>query len=251
MDNNVRRIGVIVPPGNVAVEREFPLYLPHGIVLNHNRLSRPDSIQTKESILAMNNSLELAAHNLAQAYPEVIAYACTGGSFLEGPGNEAQPAERIEKRTGIPAVSTSVAVVQALRAFAVRRVVLVGPYPPDIMHNEVKFLEHYGYSVSAWDTFACQTSEENRKLRSEQVAEKVLGHRETITSCDAVFISCTNILTMDQIERLERELDKPVITSNQATLWAVLRKMNLDTRGLHGGRLFEEHGPETAARKVA
>lgn len=251
MDNNVRRIGVILPPGNVAVEREFPLHLPPGIVLNHSRLSRPDSIQTSESILAMNNSLELAAHNLAQAYPEVIAYACTGGSFLEGPGNEAQPAERIEKRTGIPAVSTSVAVVEALRAFGARRVLLVGPYPHDIMKNEVKFLEHYGFVVAAWDTFNCPTSEENRKLGSGQVADRVLGHRETIAGCDAVFISCTNILTMDQIERLERELDKPVVTSNQATLWASLVKMNVDTRGLHGGRLFEQHGPATQARKVA
>lgn len=251
MDNNVRRIGVIVPPGNVAVEREFPLHLPPGIVLNHNRLSRPDSIQTAESILAMNDSLELVAHNLAQAYPEVIAYACTGGSFLEGPGNEAQPALRIEKRTGIPAVSTSVVVVEALRAFGARRVLLVAPYPHAIMGNEVKFLEHYGFDVAAWDTFGCMTSEENRKLTSEQIAAKVLGHRDTIATCDAVFVSCTNILVMDQIERLERELGKPVVTSNQATLWAVLVKMGVDTRGLHGGRLFEEHGPAARSRKAA
>jgi maleate isomerase len=251
MDNNVRRIGVIVPPGNVAVEREFPLHIPAGFVLNVNRLSRPDSIQTSESILAMNDSLELVAHNLAQAYPEVITYACTGGSFLEGPGNEGQPAERILKRTGIPGISTSVVVVEALRAFGARRVLLVGPYPHDIMRNEVRFLEHYGFEVAAWDTFACPTSEENRKLTSDQIAARVLGHRDTIAGCDAVFISCTNILTMDQIERLERELAKPVVTSNQATLWAALVHMKVDTRGLRGGRLFEEHGPATPARKVA
>ena len=111
MDNKIRRIGVIIPPGNVAVEREFPLYLPDGIVLNHNRLSRPDSQQTPESILAMNNTLGQTALDLSQAYPEVIAYVCTGGSFLEGPGNEARPAIMIEEATGIPAISTSIAVV--------------------------------------------------------------------------------------------------------------------------------------------
>lgn len=251
MDNNVRRIGTIAPPGNVAVEREFPLFLPSGIVINHNRLSRPNSIQTKESILAMNDSIELVAHNLAQAYPEVIAYVCTGGSFLEGLGSEGQPAERIEKATKIPAVSTSVAVVEALRAFNAHRVLLVAPYPHDIMHNEVKFLEYYGFMVPAWDTFNCMTSEENRKLTSVQIAEKVLSHRATIATCDAIFVSCTNILVMDQIEQLERELGKPVVTSNQATLWAALGKMNVDTRGLKGGRLFEEHGPVSSARKVA
>ena len=239
----MRRIGTIVPPGNVAVEREFPLFIPKGVVINHNRLSRPDSIQTRESILAMNESLELCAHNLAQAYPEVIGYVCTGGSFLEGPGHEAAPAERIEKATGIPAVSTSIEVVNGLRRFGARRVVLVGPYPRGIMRREVQFLEHYGFEVVEWDTFDCATSEANRELSSEQIAEKVLSHRDAIARSDAVFISCTNILVMDQIERLERELGKPVISSNQATLWAILSRMKLDTSGLHGGRLFEEHGP--------
>ena len=41
MDNKVRRIGVLAPPGNVAMERELPLFLPPGVVMNHKRLSRP------------------------------------------------------------------------------------------------------------------------------------------------------------------------------------------------------------------
>lgn len=242
MNNNVRRIGVIFPPGNVAVEREFPLHLPHGIVLNHNRLGRPDSLQTPASILAMNDTLSQTARDLSQAYPEVIAYVCTGGSFLEGPGNEAKPARVIEEATGIPAVSTSIAVVEALRASGIRKVLLVGPYPHDIMQAEVAFLEFYGFTVPGYETFECMTSEANRALTSEVIAQRVLDRRAIVEGCDGVFVSCTNILVMDQIERLERELGKPVVTSNQATLWSVLRKMRLDSRGLRGGRLLEEHG---------
>jgi maleate cis-trans isomerase len=242
MDNNIRRIGVIVPPGNVAVEREFPLHLPPGITLNHNRLGRPDSQQTQESILAMNDTLAQTARDLAQAYPEVIAYVCTGGSFLEGPGNEAKPAQVIKQVTGIPGVSTSIAVVEALRALGVKKVLLVGPYPHPIMQAEVKFLQHYGFEVPAYETFECMTSEANRALTSEVIAQRVLDRRDLVATCDGVFISCTNILVMDQIERLEEALGKPVVTSNQATLWDVLRCMHVDSRGLHGGLLFEEHG---------
>lgn len=248
MDNNIRRIGIIIPPGNVAVEREFPLHIPPGIVVNTNRLGRPNSEQTPESILAMNDTLAQTARDLAQAYPEVIAYVCTGGSFLEGPGNEARPAQVIEQVTGIPGVSTSIAVVEALRAFGMRKVFLVGPYPHPIMKAEVRFLEHYGFEVPAYETFECMTSEANRKLTSEQIAERVLGKRDVIAQCDGVFISCTNILVMDQIERLERELGKPVVNSNHATLWDVLRRMKVDSRGLGGGRLFEEHGVAAATR---
>lgn len=242
MDNKIRRIGVIIPPGNVAVEREFPLHLPPGIVLNHNRLSRPDNQQTPESILAMNDSLAQTARDLSQAHPEVIAYVCTGGSFLEGPGQEAKPAKVIEQATGIAGVSTSISVVEALRVLNIRKVMLVGPYPHPIMKAEVKFLEFYGFEVVGYETFDCATSEANRELTSEQIAERVIGCEALLSQCDGVFVSCTNILVMDQIERLEGTLKKPVVSSNQATLWDVLRHMKVDSRGLRGGRLFEEHG---------
>ena len=242
MDNTVRRIGVIIPPGNVAVEREFPLHLPAGVVLNHNRLGRPDAQQTPESILAMNNTLEQTARDLSQAHPEIIAYVCTGGSFLEGPGNEGQPASRIQEVTGIPGISTSISVVKALNALGIHKLLLVGPYPHNIMKAEVVFLEHYGFEVAAYETFECMTSEANRELTSDAIAQRVLDKRALVGQCDGVFVSCTNILVMDQIERLEAELGKPVVTSNQATLWDVLHTMRIDSRGLRGGSLFEHHG---------
>lgn len=242
MDNKVRRIGVIIPPGNVAVEREFPLHLPPGIVLNHNRLGRPNSIQTPESILAMNDTLDQTAKDLAQAYPDVIAYVCTGGGFLEGADTEAEPARRIEAVTGIPGISTSVAVVEALRALSIHKVFLVGPYPHGVMKAEVTYLQQAGLEVPTYETFECMTSEANRALSSEQIANRILQHRDIADACDGVFVSCTNLLVMDQIEALESDLGKPVVTSNQATLWSVLRRMGVSSRGLRGGRPFEEHG---------
>ncbi len=56
----------------------------------------------------------------------------------------------------------------------------------------------------------------------------------------AVFISCSNLRTLDIIEKLERDLGKPVITSNQASLWGMLRLIG-DRRAIPGaGRLFRE-----------
>jgi len=101
LDNNVRRIGVLGPPVNVPLERELPRYLPEGVVMNHNQLSRPEAALTKESLIVMSESVMRAARDLAMARPEIILYACTSGSFLEDPGNEARIAERITALTGI------------------------------------------------------------------------------------------------------------------------------------------------------
>jgi maleate isomerase len=53
-----------------------------------------------------------------------------------------------------------------------------------------------------------------------------------------VFVSCTNYRTFEVIERLEADLGKPVVTSNQATLWDALRTLGVDD-DLPLGRLFE------------
>ena len=83
MNNDQRRIGVLLPPGNVTVEREFKDFAPRNVAFNYNRLSRPVSKSTKSSLLSMIPSLERAATDLAQVHPEVILFACTSGSFLE------------------------------------------------------------------------------------------------------------------------------------------------------------------------
>jgi maleate isomerase len=228
MNNELRRFGVLAPPGNIALERELPAALPPGVTMNHNRLSRPGSDISADSLLAMAQSIERAAHDLAQAHPEIILYGCTSGSFLAGLGREAEVAQRIADLTGIAAITTSTAVVDALRAVEAHRVFMLTPYPKDITVHEVEFLRHYGIATAGWDTFECPTSEAIRAVSSERVAQRVLANRDRIDACDTVFISCTNLLTMDQIATLEHELDKPVVSSNQASLWAVLNQMGTD-----------------------
>lgn len=247
MDNKVRRLGVLAPPGNVALERELPMFLPSGVVMNHNRLSRPDSTNSRESLLAMADSVDRAARDLAQAYPEAIVYGCTSGSFLEGVGKEARLAERITQVTGIPAVTTSTAVVEALRVQGARRIFMITPYPDIVNEHEVIFCRHYGFEVVALDSFRCATSEENRLISSDQVAELALGNSRAIGDCDTIFISCTNLLTMDRIEAIEAHSGRPVVTSNQATLWAGLVRMGVATLEIRAGSLFQRASGAKAA----
>lgn len=238
MNNDVKRIGVIAPPANVALERELPRYLPDGVVTSHNRLSRPEAKLTKESLLAMGESAMRAATDLAYARPDVVMYGCTSGSFLDGFGNEAKIAERITGLIGVPAFTTSTAVLEALRAVGARRVFMVTPYPEDMNEHEVKFLAHHGFEVPAYDSFRCAVSEQIRAIPSEDVAALVLRNRGAIAGCDAVFISCTNLLVLDQVEALEAALGVPVVTSNQASLWAALTRLGVPTAPIACGRLF-------------
>ena len=238
MNNQQRRVGVLLPPGNVTVEREFAAFAPAEVAMNYNRMSRPVSKSTKSSLLSMIPSLERAAVDLAQVHPELILFACTSGSFLEGRGTEDEIARRITHYTNIPAITTSVAVTRALDALGVKRAFMITPYPDDINDEEVDFLAHYGVEVPEYASFRCEVTELTADIASEDVAAMALRHRARIAECGALFISCTQLLTIDAIERLERELGVPVVTSNQATLWAALNALEVPAQGLRAGRLF-------------
>jgi maleate isomerase len=232
---------VLAPPGNVAMERELPIYLPPGIAISHNRLSRPTPEITKESLMLMAASAEQASRDLAMAWPkpEVILYGCTSGSFVQGPGREDELANKVTGITGIPAYTTSTAVIMALRELQATRLFLVTPYIDDVNAHEIAFLEHRGFKVDACESFGCLDTRDIAKISSEQVRDLVMSHATTARRSDTVFISCTNLLTMDQIDSLERDLGLPVASSNQCSLWIALRHMQIDASAVGAGRLFK------------
>lgn len=236
---DLRRIGVIVPGGNMTLEWEFPPHLPPGFTANWSRVSRPNwGTVNKDSLLAMNDLAVRGGTDLVRLKPEAILYACTSGSFVEGAGKEADIAARISQATGIPALTTSMAVLEALRHLQARSVFMVTPYPDDINELEAEWLRVNGFDVIGYDSFRCDEKRPIASIASEEVAALVLRHRDSATQADAVFISCTNLLTFDQIDRLERELDRPVVSSNLASLWAVLKAIDAPVEGAGTGRLF-------------
>lgn len=247
MVSPIRRFGLLAPPGNVALEQELRCLIPAGVMYHHNRLSRPGSVMTSESLTAMADSVDRAAYDVAQAYPEIIVYGCTSGSFLFGIGREEEVARRIARHTGIASITTSTAVVAALHAVAAKTLYMITPYPDDINLHEVEFLTHYGFTVAGWDAFRCDTSEKVRAVTSDQVVALAMQHAAEISGVDALFISCTNMLSIDRIAELEAALGKPVISSNQATLWAAMRFMQVDTEGIAAGSLFKIPAQITAS----
>jgi len=50
---------------------------------------------------------------------------------------------------------------------------------------------------------------------------------EEYLEADGLFISCTNFRTFEIIRPLSSDTGRPVITSNQATLWRVLQELDI------------------------
>lgn len=247
--DSIRRLGVLLPPTNAACEAEFPRYLSDDCAIHFNRLSRPGTALSHESLLGMIESVERAARDLADIRPAVILYACMTGTFLAGHALHADMGERIHNATGILGITTATAVLEALHAIGAKRVFMVSPYPSHINEQEVEFLAYHGITVSRWDSFLHHDSLQNVRKMSAETAELVLRNKGRFGGADAIFISCTNLKSLDQIARLEDELDMPVVSSNSATLWLGLRAIDAPTAHLPLGALYQRAPLWTAGAK--
>ena len=236
--NNPIRLGFLVPERNVTCEVEFPRVLPAGITAHFSRLPRPEAELKAASLVEMMQSVDTQAELLTKIDVQVIMAACTSGTFLGGTDSADNLGVRIERATGIPGYTTSTAVADALRAMGIRRFFMITPYPWDITKNEAGFFEELGFEVTGMDTFACSHSPMIPALSSSEVVAMAERHAAEIADADGLFISCTNLATMDRITEMEDRLAKPVVTSNSATLWRALRAANASA-DIDAGALFQ------------
>jgi len=240
MSTNLRRFGVLVPPGNVVVEDEFPRYLPDGLQMHVARMYRRSRSVTYDSLTEMLESVEAVTRGLALTLPEAILFACTSASFKDGLGEDRKLAAKISSAAnGVPALCTSTALVDALRHVGARKVFLVTPYIEDLNKREEVFFDQAGFTLTGTASFLYEDTVDIRNTPSSEVAKLVLANRKAAEAADAVFISCTNLHAMDQLAALEATLGRPVLCSNQCTLWAGFNALGVSGAGRNGGSLLD------------
>jgi len=233
------KIGLIVPSTNTINEPEFWRMAPEGVTIHTARVLLLGKATT-ESYFEMANALDRAAKELATAEVDVVAYGCTSGSII-CPLPELL--DGMAKNANAPATAAAGAVVAALRALGVRKVAVATPYVSFVNDSEKRFLEDYGFEVTSLHGLELGETQEERRGIGRVPPRHVYAMAREVDRPDAeaIFVSCTNLATLDVIADIERDLGKPVITSNQACFWACLRLMGLNTPVSGYGRLLEEH----------
>ncbi len=234
------RIGLIVPSPNTVCEEEFQRMLPAGVSLHTARVFIPvvNTEEEKEAaLLSMNSEVERAARELASVEPAVIVYGCTTGSFIKGPGYDREVGEKIKKIAGVPGVSTSTAVTEALKAFKLKKIVLASPYNHRVGAQERLFFEKVipGLKILKEKHLGLLNGIERgylTPLDAYRTAREI-----DLPEAEGIFISCTDFRTIEIIEQLEADAGKPVLTSNQASMWMALKTIGVAS--LTGyGKLF-------------
>jgi maleate isomerase len=226
------RIGAIIPSLNTVVEPEFNALVPDGISVHIARL--PLNLDTVvESLKQMSEGTETAARLLADARVSIISYVCTTGSLIKGAGWDRELIDRIEKATGVKATTTSTAVIKAFENLGVKQVVIASPYIDEVNQIEKRFLESHGIEVLQIKSFGGDLISATPEITYR------FAHEVNMPEADAVFITCAGFKSITIIDRLEKELHKPVFSSNTATMWDILMTLDYHKPIQGYGRLLE------------
>ncbi len=228
------RLGMIVPSVNSEAEPQIEAMLPAGVTLHTTRLKMVED--TPEQLLSFTERIEEGAALLADAGVDRILFHCTAVTMFD-PDAADRIGARIVAATGLPATVTAHAVRAALAALGAKSVVLVAPYVQEVNDREAAFLAANNVRVLRNHALGLTYAKDFRAIAPEDWRLLVGGQRDD--EADAYFLSCAQIRVAEIIAPLERELGRPVVTSNQAAAWYSLRESGINDRFPGFGALFE------------
>jgi maleate isomerase len=236
-ERNRRRIGLLLPSSNTTQEPEFTHILPDEVTLHVARL--PLRTVDPSSTARIVEDIETESQKLADADVDAIVLAATAPSSRNGIGYDQELIQRIESASGRKATTASTALIQALKALDVKRLVIGAPWSDATNTTAAAFVEASGFTVLSHRALGLVNNLEIGLL-SEQTAFD-MGVSVDCPDAQAVMLACGNWMTMGMVDRLESVIGKPVLTTNQVSLWAVLRLAGYHAPVFGWGRLLREH----------
>lgn len=219
MSEWAKRLGYVIPSWNTVIEYETTRMLTAGISVHFSRIAH-----TEDSIAALERmSVELPAHIelLGHANVDAFCYGCTAASFLGGRSHDIAYLEEMVKVAKRPVISMAGALVDAARHFGMSRLAVAAPYEDWLLDRLVAYLRESGFEI----VNAVGLGQQANILHTPEAAIS-LAMRAWRSDSDGLVLSCGNFRTLEVVGEIERRIERPVLTSNQAALWSLLTKMN-------------------------
>lgn len=206
------------------------------VALYHSRIPMVAEI-SEETLAQMEADMPASAGLLPQALDfDVIGYGCTSASSVIGSENVARAIQSVFPKAQV--TNPLAAIIAAGHTLGLRRVGFITPYVPAVSARMRGRLEDAGFEISGFGSFEEGDDRVVARITEESIRKAALRMAED-TACDGIIIACTNLRCLNVIEEIEAETELPVLSSNQAMGWHMLRLAGVQDVLSGMGRLFE------------
>ena len=232
------RIGLIALASDFMIEKDFINVIKNkDIDFFVNRIECYNPL-TKENLIKMSEKVtEVTNDILPDQEIDCVVYACTSGTIAAG-------YESIEKKIKLAkpeakVTTPSTAAIKALKKLDIKKLCIFTPYSKKLNDEVVEHFKNQGFDITSNSYFDIQSDYDIGKVDQNYLYD-VLSEID-LKDADALFISCTALPALPIIDKLEKKLDKIVLSSNQALIWDTLERIGKNESIEGFGKLFKSN----------
>ena len=232
------RIGLIALASDFIIEKDFiNVIKDKGIDFFVNRIECYNPL-TKENLIKMSEKVtEVTNDILPDQEIDCVVYACTSGTIAAGH-------DSIEKKVrlakpGAKVTTPSTAAIKALKKFNIKNLSVFTPYSKKLNDEVVEYFKKEGFNITSNSYFDIESDCDIGKVDQNYLYD-VLSKID-LKEADALFVSCTALPVLPIIDKLEKKLNKIVLSSNQALIWDTLERIGKNETVEGFGKLFNSN----------
>lgn len=228
------RIGIVLVQMEQITDSEAYRIIPEGVGIHFSRVEMKTQVTVDNLREAGEKLPDAAKRCVPDLHLDAIGYGCTSGSLCI---TEEYAKAQLLKRGNVEKATTMITgVINGLRAVGAVKIAVVTPYLDEINKEEGVYLKEKGFDVINLQGMNLVNDFDIARVSPDFICD--FAEAANRQEADAVFISCGALRSAEIIEKLENRIHKPVITSNQAFLWDLLRLANINDQISHYGALF-------------
>ena len=230
------RIGLITLATDFRIEKDFN-NLIHGkdidLFVNRIHCYNPLSIETLAKMT--NDIANVTKEILPNEKLDCVAYGCTSGTVAAGYDSIKNEINKVKPEAKVTTPITS--AVKALKKMNIKNISIFTPYTESINHSVLEYFKDSGINVKALHYFNIASDIDIGKVDNNYLLE-VLSNLD-LNESEALFISCTALPALDLIEKLEKKLNKIILSSNQTLIWDALNLIGNKKPVVGFGKIFD------------
>ena len=234
-NNQNPKIGLIALASDYMIEKDFVNVIKDkNIDFFVNRIECYNPL-TAENLIKMSGQVTQVAKDILPGEEiDCVVYGCTSGTIAAG---YSSIENKIKKAKPTAKVTTpSTASLKALKKFNIKKVAIFTPYPKKLNDEVINFFKKEKFQITANSYFDIESDIDIGKVDPDYLYEVLL--KMDLNGADALFISCTALPALSIIDKLEKKLNKIVLSSNQALIWDTLKKIGINDSINGFGKLF-------------
>ena len=234
-DKSNSRVGLITLATDFRIEKDFNEVIKNmDVDLFVNRIHCYFPL-TSENLIKMSNTVtEVSKDILPNEKLDFVVYGCTSGTIAAGYENIKNKINQAKPEAKVTTPST--AALNALKKMIIKKIAIFTPYSKALNDDVLNYFKNENFIVTSNSYFDISNDLDIGKVDPSYLYEVLC--KMDLSDADALFVSCTALPALSLIDKLEKKLNKIVLSSNKVLIWDTLQNIG-KTQPIKGfGKLF-------------